>query len=95
MTPKQVTTIDVNDLKEIELTCECGASVRLPLPPKSGNLLAAQDCPGCARQMWQGTSHPTRLLIQHLLVGFDNWKKAGNPVLSIRLVLTEPLNQAY
>jgi hypothetical protein len=89
MTPKQVTTIDLNELKEIELKCECGASVRLPLPIKSGNLIAAQDCPGCTRRMWEGTTHPNRLRVQNLLRSIAEWKDAANPVLSLRFIITE------
>lgn len=89
MTPKQVTTIDLNELKEIELKCECGTSIRLPLPMKQDNLLAAQDCPGCTRKLWEGTTDPTRVKIQRLLASIDAWKSTGHPTLAVRFVLTE------
>lgn len=90
MTPKQVMTIDVRELKEIELRCECGAAIRLKLPPKSINLLAAQDCPGCARHLWEGMTDPTRIKLDRLLSSLESWKDAANPVLSVAFVLTEP-----
>jgi hypothetical protein len=89
MTPKSVTTIDLNDLKEIELRCKCGAAIRLPIPLKAGNLLAAQDCPGCADPMWEGVTHPTRQKLERLLSVIESWKEAAHPVLSIRFVITE------
>ena len=94
MTPQHVTTIELNELKEIELRCECRTSVRMPLPLKSGNVIAAQDCPGCGRKMWEGVQHPVRILLQDLLSAIDNWQRAGNPVLSLSFVLTEPLKQS-
>ena len=89
MTPKQVTTIDLKELKEIELKCECGASIRLPLPLPQGSLLAGQDCPACPRRFWEGTTHPTRLKVQRLVDTIASWKDAANPTLSVRFVLTE------
>jgi hypothetical protein len=89
MTPKQVTTIDLNELKEIELKCECGASIRLPLPLPQGSLLAGQDCPACPRHFWDGTTHPTRLKVERLIKSVADWKDAANPTLSVRFVLTE------
>lgn len=94
MTFKQVSTIDLNELKEVELGCECGASVRIPLPLKSGTLLAVQECPGCARQMWEGATHPTRVRLQRLLDTVEEWKQAANPVLAVRFVLTIPQSEA-
>lgn len=91
MTPKQVTTIDLHEFKEIELQCECGASVRIPLPLKSGQLLAMQECPGCARQMWEGATHPVRVKVQRLIDTIEDWKQSANPVLSVRFVITEPV----
>jgi hypothetical protein len=89
MTPKQVTTIDLKELKEIELKCECGASIRLPLPLPQGSLLAGQDCPACPRRCWEGTTQPTRLKVQRLVDTIASWKDAANPTLSVRFVLTE------
>ena len=89
MTPKQVTTIDLNELKEIELKCECGASIRLPLPLPQGSLIAGQDCPACPRHFWDGTTHPTRLKVDRLIKSIADWKDAANPALSMRFVLTE------
>jgi hypothetical protein len=91
MTPKQVTTIDLNELKEVELRCECGTSIRLPLPLKSGNLIAEQACPSCPRQMWAYDS-PVRHKIANLLAAVTDWNSAGYSTLSLRFVLTEPLN---
>jgi hypothetical protein len=91
VTPMQVTTIDVRELKEIELRCECGASVRINLPPKSGELMAEQKCPGCARYFWEGATDPTRRKLQGLIGSIENWQDAGNPVLNVGFVLTEPI----
>jgi len=90
MTPKQVTTIDVNELKEIELRCECGTSIRLPLPLKSGNLLAEQACPSCPRKMWAYES-PVRAKIARLLDAIEDWKNAGYKDLALQFVITEQL----
>jgi hypothetical protein len=91
MTPMQVTTIDVKELAEIELRCECNASVRINLPPKSGELMAEQKCPGCARYFWEGATDPTRRKLQGLIAAIENWKDAGNRVLKVGFVLTEAL----
>jgi hypothetical protein len=91
MTPRQVTTVDLTELKEIELKCECGASIRLPLPLKSGNLLAWQDCPACPRKMWEKTDHPVRVRLERLIQAIDAWNGAGYKDLALRFVLTEPV----
>lgn len=88
MTPKNVTTIDLNDLKELELKCECGAAIRLPLPLASGDLIANQTCPACPRQMWTMES-PVRYKVQRLLDAVKDWKGAGYQTLSLRFVITE------
>jgi hypothetical protein len=93
MTPKQVTTIDLNELREVELRCECGASIRLPLPLKHGNLVAQQSCPSCPRAMWAYES-PVREKLQRLLSAVSDWNQAGYPTLALRLVLTEPIKSS-
>jgi hypothetical protein len=93
MTPKQVTTIDLSELKEIELRCECGASIRLPLPLKNDNLVAEQMCPSCPRAMWAHGS-PVRDKIQKLLSSITNWNDAGYKDLALRFILTEPLERS-
>jgi hypothetical protein len=91
MTPKHVTTIDLKELKEVELKCECGAAIRLPLPIKE-NLVAEQICPGCPRPMWAHLS-PAREKAQRLLLAISDWNNAGYPTLSMRFVLTEEAYQ--
>lgn len=92
MTPKQITTIDLKELKEIELLCECGASIRLPLPLKPGNPVASQPCPGCARSMWEGAGHPTRLKIERLSSCIQAWQETAHPTLAVRFVITETVD---
>lgn len=92
MTPKQVTTIDLKELKEIELRCECGAAVSFPLPLKSENLLSEQVCPACPRKMWAFNS-PVRDKVQALLNAIKDWNSAGYTTLAIRFTLTEATNE--
>lgn len=89
MTPKNVTVIDLSDLKEIELKCGCQAAIRLPMPPQVENLLPAQKCPGCGKDIWDGANHPTRKKLERLLSVIEDWKQVGHPSLSIRFVITE------
>ena len=86
MTPKQVTTIDLKDLKEIELRCECGGSIRLPLPLK--NLIAEQGCPACPRPMWEYQG-AVRHKLANLLEAIRDWNSSGYKDLALRFVLTE------
>jgi hypothetical protein len=87
MTPKQVTTIDVNEVKEIEIRCECGMLIRLPLPLKA-ELPAEQACPSCSRMLWARMS-PVLSKITALIAAINNWNSAGYKDLSLRFVLTE------
>ena len=88
MTARQVTTIDLTELKELELMCECGASIRLPIPLKSGNLIPEQECPACGRKMWAFDS-PVRQKISRLLTAIQDWNGAGYSTLAMRFVLTD------
>ena len=94
MTPNQVTTIDLIELKEVELRCECGASIRLPLPLKSGNLVAEQTCPSCPRPMWAYQS-PVHTKLSRLLGAISDWNSAGYKDLALRFVLTEPVEHGH
>ena len=89
MTPKQVTTINLNDLKEVELKCECGASVRLPLPLKQ-ELPKEQECVGCPRKLWAYDS-PVRDKLVRVLASLGAWRDAGYTTLGLSFVLTETL----
>jgi hypothetical protein len=72
MTPKQVVTIDVKELKEVELRCECGASFHLPLPLKN-QLPLEQNCLACRRVLWSHDS-PTRTRLSNLLDALSEQK---------------------
>jgi hypothetical protein len=89
MTPQLITTIDVKELTKLELRCECGAAVQLTIPPKSGELIAEQKCPGCARLLWEGVADPTRRKLQNLLGAIESWKDAGNRALAVSFVLSD------
>jgi hypothetical protein len=91
MTSKTVTTIDVKDLREIEVKCDCGAAIRLPIPLQSGSLINMQECPGCPRKMWDGGRSAVREHIDGLLAAIRGWKELKNTELSLGFVLTEPV----
>lgn len=91
MTPKQVTTIDLTELREVELRCECGTSIRLPIPLKSEKGLPREQlCLSCERPLWVYNS-PVREKIARLLSSVKDWNDAGYKDLSLRFVLTEPV----
>jgi len=86
MTPIQNTIVELGELKELELKCVCGASIRLPLPLKN-ELPIEQGCLGCTRKFWaQGSSVRTR--ISDLLKAMESWHALGQDVLHLRFVLS-------
>ncbi|HXY26248.1 MAG TPA: hypothetical protein VEI73_16470 [Candidatus Acidoferrum sp.] len=87
MTPSRVTTIDLRELKEIELRCECGTLIRLPLSI-AAKLPQEQGCPSCGRMMWAYHS-PVLDKIRRVLGAIADWKDAGYKDLALRFVLTE------
>jgi hypothetical protein len=89
MTPKQVTTIDLKELKELELRCECGASIRFPLP-MTNQLPAEQECLACHRKLWAYQS-PVLLRITKLLNSIRDWTEFEQTVLTLSFVVTEKL----
>jgi len=86
MTPKQITAIDARELKELELRCECGASIRIPIPPKKP-LPPQQACLSCGRFMWLDDT--VRGKVQAVVTSLTDWSGAGYETLAIRFLLTE------
>jgi hypothetical protein len=87
MTPKQVTTLDVKDLNEIQVMCACGASIRLPLPLEN-KLPFEHACQACPRNLWVHGS-PAVTKIMNLVSAVDDWAKAGYDCVALKFVLTE------
>lgn len=91
MTPKQVVTINVKELKEVELRCECSASIRLPLPLKN-KLPGEQKCLGCGRTMWMDNSD-TWAKIANLLDAIRDWAGFEQTILSLSFVVDGVIGQ--
>jgi hypothetical protein len=87
MTPKQITTLDVKELKEIEIKCACGASVRLLLPLKN-QWPFEHACRACPRNLWENGS-PAVTKIMNLVSAVDDWAKAGYDCVALKFVLSE------
>lgn len=87
MTPLEITHIDVNELNCLELRCECGAAIALPLPLKI-ELPWAQECLSCSRPMWVAGS-PVRTKIADIAKSVASWQDAGYKTLIAGFVLTK------
>ena len=87
MTPKQVVTLDIKERKEVELRCECGSAIRLPLPLKN-QLPREQKCLAYARTLWLENS-PTWARIGDLLSAVREWSGLEQEILTVSFVLTE------
>lgn len=88
MTPKQVATIDVKELKEVELLCECGGAIRIPLPMKA-EFHAQQNCLACGRTLWLEKQSPTREQIENLLKAISRWNENDQKILRLSFVVAE------
>jgi hypothetical protein len=88
MTPKQVVTIDIKELKEIEIRCECGGAIRVPLPMRA-NLRDEQNCLACGRTLWLEKQSPTREQIENLLKAIARWNENDQKILGLSFVVTE------
>jgi hypothetical protein len=86
MTPTHVTAIDARELKELELRCECGASIHIPIPPKKV-LPQHQSCLSCGRSMW--LDETVRGKIDAIVSSLSDWSAAGYTTLAVRFLLTE------
>ena len=84
MTPTQITAIDVRELKELEIRCECGSAIHVPVPPRKP-LPEQQPCVSCGRYMWEDQTVRDR--IEAILESLSDWSGAGYQTLTLRFVL--------
>jgi hypothetical protein len=86
MTPIQTIVIDARELNELELRCECGSSIHIPIPPQKP-LPQQQQCVGCGRHMW--LDNTVRGKIAAVVDSLADWAAAGYTTLAIKFVLTQ------
>lgn len=55
MTPKSVIVVDAKEIKSIDIRCECGMSLTIPMVTKK-ELPHDFKCDGCGNQLWVNTS---------------------------------------
>ena len=88
MTPTQITTIDLKELKEVEIACDCGASLKFPIPLEN-KLIDEMTCLGCKRPMWiEGSEVHKR--IADFLIALESWQsfpQTEKHSLNMRFVL--------
>ena len=92
MTPRQVTAIDAKELKEIEMKCDCGASLRFPLPLQT-ELRQELACLGCKRPLW-GYGSEVRGRIAGVLSSLDEWQsfpQAKDHSVQLSFIVSEQL----
>ena len=86
MTPRQIFSIDFNEIKTIEITCgDCGSAISLKLP-KLNLPRGTQHCPNCNAGMWD-EQHPIHAQLQALLRNLSNWQKATDYHLKAAFVI--------
>ena len=86
MTPTNAFTVNFKEIKSVEIACECGAAMKLPLPLKMG-LPDAFKCASCDRVWWHNGS-PMRQHIATLVRALENWQGLEQPVLNLQFALT-------
>jgi hypothetical protein len=90
MAPLKITVLDLKELTEIEIACDCGASIRFPIPLKN-ELPEEMVCLGCKRPLW-ARGGTLRNRIVDFLAALERWKsfsQSKQHFLSLRLVLPE------
>lgn len=91
MTPVEMTLIDAKEIKEIEIACDCGASLKFPVPLKN-ELLDQLTCLGCKRSMWLEKSSEVRVRLAAFLKALEDWRsfpQSKEHNLSLRFVLSK------
>lgn len=91
MSPKQVLTIGVDELKVFEISCAgCGSQITVPLPRKE--LPPIFDCPGCNKRLWQNyEANPDQTYVRLLGIirSLSNWQELNSERVKASFSLTE------
>ncbi len=73
MTAQTITRFDLLEISSVEITCECGSVVKIPLPKL--NLADQLQCAGCNLPLWDHRDSPIRLHAQALVRALSEWQK--------------------
>jgi hypothetical protein len=97
MTPRQILTIDLMEIKALEVTCShCGAMFTIPLPKDVGvNLWPTGTCLACNASLWNGEADKTFQLIRGLKTLLVQWKNREKGTIALGFSLStqeEPAN---
>lgn len=73
MSPQHLMAVDFKEVRNITISCKCGASVTMPLPQH--NLPEHMRCFGCGQQMWGGQEDQRFIRILGLARSLTNWQQ--------------------
>lgn len=88
MTPKEVLTIDIAEVKVLEVECShCGAMFTLPLP--KDNLPITVQCRGCEGFLWRDKNDTRRDALQQVVRSLSDWQQAKDKTFKVSFSITQ------
>jgi hypothetical protein len=84
-----MTLLDAKEITQVEIACDCGGSLKFPVPLKN-ELLDRLICVGCKRPMWLEKSSEVRTRLDAFLKALEDWRsfpQNKEHCLSLRFVL--------
>jgi hypothetical protein len=91
MTPQTVTTFDFIEIPALEIVCNCGSRISIPLPQQ--DLPESADCLGCKRQLWGSAQDQSRLRVLGMLKSFTSWRDLQNKKFALEFSIKQSVSQ--
>jgi hypothetical protein len=88
MTPQRFVGIDFKEIRNLSITCKCGALFTVRLPQQ--NLREHAQCMGCDTPLWSGQEDRRYIRLLGLLRSISNWQDLQQDNLAVGFSIADP-----